>query len=71
MARPVNLEEMQERCAIRLYNSFPPTISGVPWKKAEHERKEDFRRMVTQVFVELFDADPTEIAMFFIDGRPL
>lgn len=72
MVRPVSLETMQERCAKRLYESFPPTIAGgVPWKKLPHPQQEDFRRMVTEVFIELFKMDATDVALFFIDGRPL
>lgn len=68
MSRPVSLEEMQERCAIRLYKSFP---GYTPWEDVTPEIQEGIRRMVTEVFVELFEQDPTDIAMFFVDGRPL
>lgn len=68
MARPVSLEEMQERCAMRLYKSFP---GDTPWEDVEFSIQEGIRRMVTFVFKELFETDPTDIAMFFIDGRPL
>lgn len=68
MARPVSLEEMQERCAKRLHASFP---GETPWEDVEESIREGTRRMVTEVFVELFEMDPTDVALFFIDGRPL
>ena len=42
MARPVSLEEMQEKCAIRLYKSFP---GDTPWEKVDPTIQEGIRRM--------------------------
>ena len=67
MQKPT-LEEIQERCAKRLYKSFP---GDIPWKKADATVREGTKRMATCVLLQLFEEDPTEIALFFVDGRPL
>lgn len=59
-----------EKCAKALYenlNLFP----DVPYEGVDKEVRDSYRRMVAVVFKELFEMDPTEIALLFIDGRPL
>ncbi len=66
MANPILLEDMQERCAKRLYSTFP---GDTPWEDVDYSIQEGIRRMVTEVFAELFAQDPTNIVSFFLGGR--
>ena len=66
MHKRIQLTEMQEACAKRLYKTFP---GNTPWDDVTEDIREGIRRMVTVVFVELFEQEPNAIVSFFLDGR--
>lgn len=59
-----------EKCAHDLYyhlDLFP----DVKWKDQTEEVQNSYRNMVAVVFKALFEMEPTEVALLFVDGRPL
>lgn len=62
----LKLEMMRELCAKRIYDkTMKAGMLNVHWSKLDKRVKEGFLRMVSEVFDELFAANPADVIEFF------